>query len=171
MSIIKRIDFKFSDFVSFRLLFNSTILKNFYEIICFKLTYVVSIVPQNSSSPSSSTSFEKGIHSGSNTNSTGVEGLSIYHPQNAVLPKSNAGSDGVEPESDFVMQNHQTLCSMRCPMYEARYYNVFSGFFDGTPLAIAVKEKWNRSTPVGQRLHSIQAVRGKLSSTGLALLD
>ena len=32
--------------------------------------------------------------------------------QSAVLPGSDAGSDVVEPASNFVIQNHQTWCSM-----------------------------------------------------------
>ena len=42
-------------------------------------------------------------------------------PQAAVLPKSDAGSDIIKPASSFVIQNRQTSCSMRCPMYGAHY--------------------------------------------------
>ena len=39
-------------------------------------------------------------------------------PQTAVLPESDAGSDVIKPALGFVIQNHQTLCSMLCPMYK-----------------------------------------------------
>ena len=46
-------------------------------------------------------------------------GLRVYYyilllPQAAILPGSDAGSDVVKPALDFVIQNCQTLCSMRC---------------------------------------------------------
>ena len=33
-------------------------------------------------------------------------------PQNAFLPGLDAGNDGVKPALSFVLQNHQTLCSV-----------------------------------------------------------
>ena len=48
----------------------------------------------------------KGIHSGSNTNRTGTEDFLL--PQAAVLPGSDAGSDGVKSTLSFVIQNHYT---------------------------------------------------------------
>ena len=35
----------------------------------------------------------------------------------AVLPGSDAGSDSIEPELGFVIQNCQSSCSMWCLMY------------------------------------------------------
>ena len=46
------------------------------------------------------------------TNRTEAKGLSFYYPRPAVLPGSDAGSNGVEPASSFVMQTRQTSCSM-----------------------------------------------------------
>ena len=40
--------------------------------------------------------------------------------QDAVLPKSDAGSDVIKPASSFVIQNRQTSCSMWCLMYRPR---------------------------------------------------
>ena len=42
-------------------------------------------------------------------------------PQAAVLLNSDAGSDVVKPESGFIIQNCQTLCSIWCPMCGAHY--------------------------------------------------
>ena len=47
-------------------------------------------------------------------------GFILLLPQTAVLPGSDAGSDVIKPASSFVIQNRQTSCSMRCPMYRAR---------------------------------------------------
>ena len=48
----------------------------------------------------------EGSHiSGSDTNRTGAESLYFYLlPQTAVLPGSDAGSDGIKPASGFVIQ-------------------------------------------------------------------
>ena len=46
----------------------------------------------------------KGIHAGSDTNRIGAEGLSFYYPRLLYYPVSDAGSDGVEPASGFVVQ-------------------------------------------------------------------
>ena len=43
----------------------------------------------------------------------GTEGLSFYPPP-AVLPRSDAGSDGVKPAPCFVIQNYQTHYFLRC---------------------------------------------------------
>ena len=37
-------------------------------------------------------------------------------PQAAVLPESDAGSDGVEPTSGFVIKNHANTYFMSCPI-------------------------------------------------------
>ena len=56
--------------------------------------------------------------------------------QDAVLPESDAGNDFVKPASSFVIQSRQISCSMWCPIYGARYYNVVWGLFRGAALAI-----------------------------------
>ena len=47
-------------------------------------------------------------------------GFILLLPYIATLPKSDAGSDVIKPASSFVIQNRQTSCSMRCPMYRTR---------------------------------------------------
>ena len=55
-------------------------------------------------------------------------------PQTAALPESDAGSDAIKPASSFVIQNHQTSCSMWCPMYRARSWNMVCGLLRGACL-------------------------------------
>ena len=62
----------------------------------------------------------KGIHSRSDTNRTGAEGLSFYYPRLLHCLDSDAGSDVIKPALSFVIQNRHTSCSMWCPMYRAR---------------------------------------------------
>ena len=57
-------------------------------------------------------------------------------PQTAVLPRSDAGSDVVQPASSFIIQNRRTSCSMWCPMYRPRCWNMVCGLFRGAALAI-----------------------------------
>ena len=45
--------------------------------------------------------------------------------QATVLPGSDAGSDGIERTLDFVIQNHDILCSMWCMMYNVRSKSLF----------------------------------------------
>ena len=47
----------------------------------------------------------------------GDRGFMLLPPQPAVLPRSDAGSDGVEPIPCFVIQNCRAHYSLRCPMY------------------------------------------------------
>ena len=63
----------------------------------------------------------KKIRFGSVTNRNGAENLSFYYLQTAVLHRSDTDSEGVEPTLGFVFPSRQTLCSMWCPMYGARY--------------------------------------------------
>ena len=44
------------------------------------------------------------------------QGSILLPSQAAVLFKPDAGSDGVEPASDFVIQTCQTSCSLLCLM-------------------------------------------------------
>ena len=43
-------------------------------------------------------------------------GFIVLLQQAVILPGSEAGSDGVEPASGFVIQNRQASCFMLCPM-------------------------------------------------------
>ena len=44
-------------------------------------------------------------------------GFILLQPEAAVLPGSDAGSDGAESALGFVIKNCQTSCSMWCPMH------------------------------------------------------
>ena len=63
-------------------------------------------------------------------------GFILLLPQAAVLRESDAGSDAIKSASGFVIQNRQTSCSMWCPTYRARRYNMVCGLFRGATLAI-----------------------------------
>ena len=58
----------------------------------------------------------KGIHSRSDTNRTGAEGLSIYYPRLLCCPDQMLAVMVFKPASSFIIQNRQTSCSMWCPM-------------------------------------------------------
>ena len=47
------------------------------------------------------------------------QGFILLLPQAAALPESDAGSGVIKPALSFVIQNHQTSCSMWCLMYRA----------------------------------------------------
>ena len=64
------------------------------------------------------------------------QGFILLLPPVGVLPGSDAGSDVVKPALSFVIQNHQTLCSMWCPIYGAYYYNVVCSLFSDVALTI-----------------------------------
>ena len=55
--------------------------------------------------------------SGQTQQKDGDRGFILLPPQPTALPRSDAGSDGVEPAPCFVIQNCQTHYSSRCPMY------------------------------------------------------
>ena len=65
---------------------------------------------QIDSSSSSSCSFGRTSILGQQKAEPGP-GLILLLPQAAVLTGSDAGNDGVDPASDFVIQNCQTSCS------------------------------------------------------------
>ena len=83
----------------------------------------------------------------------------------AVLPRSDAGSDGVETASGFVIQNCQISCSMWCSMYGAPYSQ-----FGEEARSYLCMDEWNCPTPVRRQLDLTQAIRSKLNLTGLALV-
>ena len=62
-------------------------------------------------------------------------GFVLLPPQPAVLRRSDAGSDGVEPAPCFVIQNCQTHYSSRFPMYETCYNDVVCNSFTSATLA------------------------------------
>ena len=62
----------------------------------------------------------EGVHSGPDTDQDWGRGFILLLPQAAVLSGSDAGIDGVEPASGFVIQNRQTNHSSRFPMCGAQ---------------------------------------------------
>ena len=116
----------------------------------------------------------RGIHSRLDTNKIGSEDLSFFLSQAAVLPESDAGSDDIKPASGFVIQNHQTSCSMWCLMYRDAVSTwsavcseaPHSQFGEGARPHLCMDE-WNRPTPVCKRLSLTQDARGKHIPTGL----
>ena len=63
-------------------------------------------------------------------------GRGFILPQTAELPESDAGGGVTKPASSFVIQNRQSLCSMWCPIYGARCWNMVCGLLRGATLAI-----------------------------------
>ena len=102
-------------------------------------------------------------------------GFILLLPQTAALPESDAGSDVIKPALSFVIQNHQTSCSMWCSMYRhtiGTWSTVcseapHSQFGEGARPHLCMDE-WNRPTPVRRQLSLTQAARGKPIPTGLA---
>ena len=118
----------------------------------------------------------KGIHSRSDTNRTGAEGLSFYYPRllyclNQMLAvmllccqHRVSSSKTVRPHAPFgarcighAVSTWSAVCS------EAPH----SQFGEGARPHLCMDE-WNRPTPVRRRLSLTQAARGKPIPTGLA---
>ena len=105
------------------------------------------------------------------------QGFILLLPQAAVLPESDAGSDVIKPALGFVIQNHQTSCSMcaQCIRHAVRTWSAVcseaphSQFGEGARPHLCIY-KWNCPTPVCRRLSLTQAAWGKPIPTGLALV-
>ena len=117
----------------------------------------------------------KGIHSRSDTNRTGAEGLSFYYPRllyclnqmPAVMLLSQyrvSSSKTVRP---------RTPCGARCIGHTVRTWSAVcseaphSQFGEGARTHLFI-DKWNRPTPVHRRLSLTQAARDKPIPTDLA---
>ena len=117
----------------------------------------------------------KGIHSRSNTNRTGAEGLSFYYPRLlhcldqmlAVMSLSQhrvSSSKTVRPRAP---------CNARCIGHAVSTWSAVcseaphSQFDEGARPHLCMDE-WNRPIPVRRRLSLTQATRGKPIPTGLA---
>ena len=120
----------------------------------------------------------KGIHSRSDTNRTGAEGLSFYYPRLlycldqmlAVISLSQhrvSSSKTVRPRAP---------CGARCIGHAVSTWSAVcseaphSQFGEGARPHLCMDE-WNRPTPVRRRLSLTQAARGKPIPTGLALVS
>ena len=119
----------------------------------------------------------KGIHSRSDTNRTGAEGLSFYYPrllhcldqmlavmslsQHRVLSSKTARPSAPcgAPCIRHAVSTWSAVCS------EAPH----SQFGEGARPHLCMDE-WNRPTPVRRRLSLTQTTRGKPIPTGLALV-
>ena len=120
----------------------------------------------------------KGIHSRSDTNRTGAEGLSLYYPRLlycldqmlAVISLSQhrvSSSKTVRPRAP---------CGAQCIGHAVSTWSVVCSevphlqFGEGARPHLCMDE-WNRPTPVRRRLSLTQAARGKPIPTGLALVS
>ena len=117
----------------------------------------------------------KGIHSRSDTNKTGAEGLSFYYPRLlhcldqmlAVMSLSQhrvSSSKTVRPRAP---------CGARCighavSTWSAVCSRVSHSQFGEGPRPHLCMDKWNCPTPVSRRLSLTQAAWGKPIPTGLA---
>ena len=72
--------------------------------------------------------------SGSDTNKTEAECLSFYYSKLLCCP--DAGADGAEPTSGFVIKDYDTSCSMWWPMYRKRSLDVICDLFSEGALTI-----------------------------------
>ena len=117
----------------------------------------------------------KGIHSRSDTNRTGAEGLSFYYPRllnclNQMLAVMLLSQHRV-PSSKTVRPC--APCGARCIGHAVRTWSAVcsdaphSQFGEGARSHLCMDE-WNRPTPVRRQLSLTQATRGKPIPTGLA---
>ena len=119
----------------------------------------------------------KGIYSRSDTNRTGVEGLSFYYPRllhclNQMLAVVLLSQHRV---SSFKTVRPRAPCGARCIGHAVRTWSAVCSevphwqFGKGARPHLCM-EKWNHLTPVRRRLSLTQAARGKPIPIGLAPL-
>ena len=113
----------------------------------------------------------KGIHSRSDTNRTGAEGLSFYYPRLLHMLAMMSLSQHQVSSSKTVRP--RAPCGTRCIGHVVRTWfavcseATHSQFGEGARPHLCMDE-WNRPTPVRRRLSLTQAARGKPITTGLA---
>ena len=116
----------------------------------------------------------KGIHSRSDTNGTGAEGLSFYYPRLQYCL--------IQMLAVVLLNQHRVLssrtvrpcapCGARCIEHAVRTWSavclevLYSHFGEGTRPHLCMYE-WNRPTPVRRRLSLTQTARSKPIPTGL----
>ena len=119
----------------------------------------------------------KGIHSRSDTNRTGAEGLSFYYPRllyclNQMLAVVLLSQHQVSSSNTI---RPRALCGVRCIGHTVRTWSVVCSeaphlqFGEGARSHLCMDE-WNCPTPVRRRLSLTQAARGKPIPTSLALV-
>ena len=117
----------------------------------------------------------KGIHSRSDTNRTGAEGLFFYYPRplhclNQMLAVMSLSQHQVL--SSKTIRPHAP-CGARCIGHVVRTWSAVcsevphSQFGEGARPHLCM-DKWNCPTPVHRRLNLTQATQGKPISTDLA---
>ena len=117
----------------------------------------------------------KGIHSSSDTNRTGAEGLSFYNPRllhclNQMLAVVLLSQHRVSSSKTV---RSRAPCGARCIGHAVRTWSAVcseaphSQFGEGARPHLCMDE-WNRPTPVRRRLSLTQVARGKPIPTGLA---
>ena len=117
----------------------------------------------------------KGIHSRSDTNRTGAEGLSFYYPRllhrlNQMLTVMSLSQHRV---SSFKTLRPRSPCGARCIGHAVSTWSAVcseaphSQFGEGARPHLCMDE-WNCTTPVHRRLSLTQAARCKPILTGLA---
>ena len=117
----------------------------------------------------------KGIHSRSDTNRTGAEGLSFYYPRALNCPNQMLA---VVSLSQHRASSSKTVrpcapCGARCIGHAVRTWSAVcseaphSQFGEGVRPHLCMDE-WNRPTPVCRQLNLTQAARGKPIPTDLA---
>ena len=120
----------------------------------------------------------KGIHSRSDTNRTGAEGLSFYYPRllyclDQMLAVMSLSQHRV---SSFKTVRPRAPCGARCIGHAVSTWSAVcseaphSQFGEGARPHLCM-DKWNRPTPVRRRLSLTQAARSKPIPTGLALVS
>ena len=117
----------------------------------------------------------RGIHSRSDTNRTGAEGLSFYYPRllhclNHMLAVMLLSQHRVSSSKTV---RSRAPCGARCIGHAVSTWSAVcleaphSQFGEGERFHLCMDE-WNRPTPVHRRLSLTQAARGKPIPTGLA---
>ena len=117
----------------------------------------------------------KGIHSRSDTNRTGAEGLSFYYPRvlHCLGQMLEVMSLSQHRVSSSKTVRPSAPCGARCIGHAVSTWSAVcseaphSQFGEGARPHLCMDE-WNRSTPVRRRLSLTQAARGKPIPTGLA---
>ena len=117
----------------------------------------------------------KGIHSRSDTNRTGGQGLSFYYPRllnylNQMLVVMLLSQHQV---SSSKIVRPRAPCGARCighavSTWSAVYSEVPHSQFDEEARSHLYMDEWNRPTPVRRRLSLTQVARSKPIPTGLA---
>ena len=117
----------------------------------------------------------KGIHYRSDTNMTGVEGLSFYYPRllhclNQMLAVVSLSQHRVSSSKTV---RPRAPCGARCIGHAIRTWSAVCSEaphsqFDDEARPHLCMDKWNRPTPVRRRFNLTQAARDKPIPTSLA---